>query len=272
MIVPAPSPAPREPKTIITVISSPYCKSLAEHFNDALAPHAGQRPHSGSRQRSARRLQHDVQRTDYVQQFLHIRDALGRQETELTESLAAIQREINELRDGSRLTSDPQAVAQIHEAAQELQTAYDHQRQLSIDVQELIPVDAAVRNPQQDSIRRSAASIRKIWPRPPTRATSKVYLRFNEPARPVISTHEDKAADVALNAAQTYCVPKVALAAGRRRSYMSSFSALARRNDERIFVGEGAVGVWLDPDDEVPNRREEEDALDLGERSSRFPS
>ncbi len=130
VIVPAPSPAPRAPKTIITVISSPYCKSLAEHFNDALVPMLG-----NDRTLDGVSVQLDDFNTmfnapNYVQQFLHIRDALGRQETELTGSLTAIQSEINELRDGSRLTADPQAAAQIHEAAQELQTAYDHQRQL----------------------------------------------------------------------------------------------------------------------------------------------
>ncbi len=35
----------------------------------------------------------------------------------------------------------------------------------------------------------------------------KSYLRFNG-QRDVISSNEDKASDVALNAAQTYCVPK----------------------------------------------------------------
>ena len=35
---PSPSPSPHELKTIITVVSSPYCKSLAEHFNDAMTP------------------------------------------------------------------------------------------------------------------------------------------------------------------------------------------------------------------------------------------
>ena len=142
---------------------------------------------------------------NYVQQFLHIRDALGRQETELTESLAAIQREINELRDGSRLTSDPQAVAQIHEAAQELQTAYDHQRQLSIDVQSLYQSMLRT-NPN-----RFHPTLGGFDPQdmaaPADARNIKSYLRFNG-QRDVISTHEDKAADVALNAAQTYCVPK----------------------------------------------------------------
>ena len=36
-----------------------------------------------------------------------------------------------------RLTTDPQAAAAIHDAAQDLQTAYDKQRQLAIDSQNL---------------------------------------------------------------------------------------------------------------------------------------
>ena len=205
VIVPAPSPTPREPKTIITVISSPYCKSLAEHFNDALVPML-----ANDRTLDRVSVQLDDINTmfnspNYVQQFLHIRDALGRQETELTESLAAIQREINELRDGSRLTSDPQAVAQIHQAAQELQTAYDHQRQLSIDVQSLYE------SMLQTNPNRFHPTLGGFDPQdmaaPADARNIKSYLRFNG-QRDVISTNEDKATDVALNAAETYCVPK----------------------------------------------------------------
>ncbi len=205
VIVPTTSPAPRVPKTIITVISSPYCRSLAEHFNDALVPMLG-----NDRTLDGVSVQLDDFNTmfsspNYVQQFLHIRDALGRQETELTESLAAIQREINALRDGSRLTADPQAAAQIHEAAQELQTAYDHQRQLSIDVQSLY--ESMLRtNPN-----RFHPTLGGFDPEdmaaPADARNVKSYLRFNG-QRDVISTNEDKASDVALNAAQTYCVPK----------------------------------------------------------------
>lgn len=205
VIAPTPSPTPREPKTIITVISSPYCKSLATHFNDALVPMlANDRTLDGvSVQLDDFNTMFDA--PNYVQQFLHIRDALGRQETELNQSMAAIQREINELRDGSHLTTDPAAAAQIHEAAQELQTAYDHQRQLSIDVQSLY--ESMLRtNPN-----RFHPTLGGFDPQdmvaPPDARNIKSYLRFNG-QRDVIATNEDKAADVALAAAQTYCIPK----------------------------------------------------------------
>jgi hypothetical protein len=202
---PAPSPAPREPKTIITVISSPYCRSLADHFNDAIVPML-----ANDRTLDGVSVQLDdfntmFQAPNYVQQFLHIRDTLGRQETVLNRSLAEIQLQINELREGDRLTTDPQAQAQIHDAAQDLQTAYDKQRQLAIDLQNMY--ESMLRyNPnrlhptlggfdEQDMV--APADARNI----------KSYLRFDG-QRDVIAANEDKATDTALNAAETYCSPK----------------------------------------------------------------
>ncbi len=205
VVVPTASPAAEQPKTIITVISSPYCNSLAQHFNDALVPMlANDRTLDGvSVQLDDMNAMFD--QPNYVQQFLHIRDTLGRQETELNRSLAAIQGEINQLREGSRLTSDPQAAAQVHEAAQDLQTAYDKQRQLAIDLQSmyesLLQYNPNRLHPtlggfdEQDMA--APADARNI----------KSYLRFNG-QRDVIATNEDKATDVALNAAQTYCLTK----------------------------------------------------------------
>jgi hypothetical protein len=205
VIVPGPSASPQVPKTIITVVSSPYCNSLGDHFNGAMLPMlANDRVLDGV----------NVQLNDmnamfngpnYVQEFLQIRDTVGRQETILNRSLAGIQREINALREGAALSTDPKAVADIHSAAQSLQTAYDKQRQLAIDLQNLYESLLQI-NPsrlhhtlggfdEQDMV--APADARDI----------KSYLRFNG-QRDVIATNEDKAADVALDAAETYCTPK----------------------------------------------------------------
>ncbi len=203
VIVPSPSPTLREPKTIITVVSSPYCKSLAEHFNNALVPML-----ANDRTLDGVSVQLDdfntmFQSPNYVQQFLHIRDTLGRQETVLNRSLPEIQREVNALRDGDRLTTDPQAAAAIHEAAQELQTAYDKQRQLAIDTQNLYISFLRV-NPN-----RLHATLGGFDPQdmaaPADARNIKSYLRFDG-QRDVIARSEDKATDVALDAAQKYCV------------------------------------------------------------------
>lgn len=205
VITPAPSPTPYEPKTIITVISSPYCNSLGEHFNGALVPML-----ANDRTLDAVSVQLDdlnalFSQPDYVQRFLHVRDHLGRQEAELNNSLAEIQRQINALRDGSRLTTDAQATAEIHQAAQDLQAAYDKQRQLSIDLQGMY--EAMLDYP----INRVHPALGGFDPRemamPADARDVKSYLRFNG-QRDVVSINEDKATDIALSAAETYCVPK----------------------------------------------------------------
>src|SRR5580693_7061564 len=106
VVMPTPSPTPRALKTIITVISSPYCRSLGEHFNGALVPML-----ANDRTLDGVSVQLDdfntmFQSPNYVQQFLHIRDTLGRQEAILNRSLSEIQSEINQLREGERLTTD----------------------------------------------------------------------------------------------------------------------------------------------------------------------
>ncbi len=200
---PTPSPTPHEPKTIITVVSSPYCKALAEHFNGALVPML-----ANDRTLDGVSVQLDDLNTlfsqpDYVQRFVDVRNHLLRQETQLNNSLALIQREINELRDASRSTTDPQASAQIHEAAGDLQTAYDKQRQLAIDLQGMY--QAMMTYP----IYRVHPALGGFDPQemaePEDMRNVKTYLRFDG-QRDVIARNEDKATDVALAAATTYCV------------------------------------------------------------------
>jgi hypothetical protein len=203
--LPAPSPTPGVPKTIITVTSSPYCNSLGAHFNGALLPML-----ANDRTLDGVSVQLDdfndlFAQVNYMQQFLHVRDTLGRQETALNDSLAGIQREINTLRDGSRLTTDAQATAEVHEAAQDLQTAYDRQRQLAIDLQNLYEWML------QYNLNRLHPALGGFDPQdmaaPADARNIKSYLRFDG-QRDIIATNEDKAADAALNAAQTYCMPK----------------------------------------------------------------
>jgi hypothetical protein len=205
VVVPTPSPAPRALKTIITVVSSPYCNSLAQHFNDALVPML-----ANDRTLDAVSVQLDdlnilFNQPDYEERFLHVRDRLGRQETELMESLAAIQREINELREGARLTTDAQATTEVNEAAQDLQTAYDKQRQLSIDLQGMYR--AMLSYPITRVHPALGGFSEQEMLAPANGRDVKSYLRFNG-QRDIIASNEDKATDVALTAAETNCVVK----------------------------------------------------------------
>jgi hypothetical protein len=203
--VPTPSATQAPPRTIITVISSPYCNSLANHFNSALVPMLG-----NDRTLDAVSVQLDDLNTlfsqpNYVQRFLHVRDNLLRQETAINQSLDEIQREINQLREGSRLSTEPQATAEIHQAAQDLQSAYDHQRQLAIDLQSMY------QSMQRFPINRVNPALGGFDPadmsEPPEMRDIKSYLKFNQ-QRGTIATSEDKAVDVAYTAAQAYCIPK----------------------------------------------------------------
>ncbi len=205
-LLPSPSPTERPSlKTIITVISSPYCNSLGAHFNAALVPMLG-----NDRTLDGVSIQLDdlnglFSYPNYVQRFLQVRDNLLRQETALNDSLQAIQREINQLREGARLTTDTQAAGQIRDTAAQLQTAYDHQRQLSIDLQSMYhsmlnyPINRV--NPALGGFDPQEMS------EPPEMRDVKSYLKFNA-QRGSIATAEDKAVDVAYNTAQTYCIPK----------------------------------------------------------------
>jgi hypothetical protein len=203
--LPSPSPSPSPPKTIITVISSPYCKSLAEHFNGALVPML-----ANDRTLDGVSVQLDDLNTlfsqpDYVERFLHVRDHLGHQVVEVTGSLAAIQSEIDQLRDASHLTTDPQASLEIHDAAGDLQTAYDKQRQLSIDLQNMYQTMLTY------PIYRVHPALGGFDPQemaqPQDMRNVKTYLRFDG-QRDVIARNEGKATDVALIAAENNCLPK----------------------------------------------------------------
>ncbi|MGA8575664.1 MAG: hypothetical protein WB609_08295 [Candidatus Cybelea sp.] len=202
---PSPSPTPNEPKTIITVISSPYCKSLAEHFNGALVPMLANDRTLGGVSVQLDNLNTLFSQPDYVERFLRVRDRVGHQVVQLTESLAAIQREIDELRAASRLTTDPQAAQEIHDAAGDLQTAYDKQRQLSIDLQNMYQTMLTY------PINRVHPALGGFDPqemaKPADMLNVKTYLRFDG-QRDVIARNEDKATDAALTAAENNCLPK----------------------------------------------------------------
>jgi len=202
---PSPSPSPHEPKTIVTVISSPYCNSLAQNFNDALVPML-----ANDRTLDGVSVQLDDLNTlfsqpNYVQRFLHVRDALLREETALNESLPAIQRAINSLREGAALSTDPQAAADVRNAAQELQTAYDKQRQLAIDLQNMYM--AMLRYPINRVNPALGGFSEQEMTAPSDMLNVKSYLRFDG-QRDVIARSEDKGTDAALDAAENYCVPK----------------------------------------------------------------
>ena len=136
---------------------------------------------------------------------LHVRDTLLKEETALNESMDSIQSEINQLRSGAALTTDATAASEIRDTSQDLQTAYDHQRQLAIDLQSMY--ESMLNYP----ITRVHPALGGFDPyemaQPPEKRNVKSYLRFDG-QRDIIATNEDKAVDLAYTAATTNCVPK----------------------------------------------------------------
>ena len=202
--LPAPSPSPGVPRTIITVKSSPYCNSLATHFNNALVPMlANDRDFEkvGVQLDDLNQIFIDPG-PNYQQEYLHVRDTVGKQEEIVNNSLAVIQGEINALRQATALTTDQDAAAQVHLAAQNLQTAYDHQRQLAIDLQEL---HRFMLSYPLSRVRPAMGGFsEQNMDAPEVERNVKTYLHF-EPQRDIISINEGRAADVALNIADKYC-------------------------------------------------------------------
>jgi hypothetical protein len=210
VVLPPPSPSgtpasARPLKTIITVVSTPYCNSLANHFNAALVPMLGNDRTLDGASVQLDNLNELFKEPNYEQRFLQVRDRLGKQVTALMNSLDEIQREINQLRDGSRLSNDPQAQAEVHQAAQELQTAYDKQRQLSIDLQGMY--QAMLSYP----IQRVHPALGGFSPAemnlPADAKNVKSYLKFDH-QRDTIDSSEDKAVDIAYTAVQSNCTSK----------------------------------------------------------------
>jgi hypothetical protein len=202
---PSASPAERELPTIVTVISSPYCNSLADHFNGAMAPMLANDRVLEETSGQLDTLNTVFHQTNYVQQYMHVQDAIERQETTLNDSLAGISHNIALLHAGAALTTDAQAKAQVTNAVWDLQTAYDHQRQLAIDLMNLY---LAMRNYHVNYANPAMGGFsEREMTQPQAMRDSKSWLHFDA-QRGVIARSEDQAVDTAYLAAQTYCVPK----------------------------------------------------------------
>jgi hypothetical protein len=203
----SPVPEARTLPTIITVTSSPYCNSLADNFNGTMLQLLANERVLDQTDVQLQSL-NDVfsgSQTNYEQQYLHDRDALGRQQTALMNSLPIMEHHIAQLRAGARLTADPQAAAAVTKSADDLQTAYDHQRQLSIDLQNLY-----IRMLRFNIQRHQPAMGGFSWADMTSTEAGrdiKTYLHFDQQRR-ITAASEDQAVDVAYGAAQNYCSGK----------------------------------------------------------------
>jgi hypothetical protein len=198
----SPTAAPRELKSIVTVISSPYCNALAEHFNAALRPML-----ANDRVFDAVGVQMDAMNDmfdhpDYVNRFLDLRVKMSKESDTLIASLHPIRAEIDQLRNAASLTTDPVAAAQMRDAAQKLGDAYQHQFQLATDVTSLAQFM------MQYNIERGGHPLSGWTPQlqamPEDSKDVKIVVHYNK-QRDAISTAEDNATDIAYEIASTRC-------------------------------------------------------------------
>jgi hypothetical protein len=200
---PSASPSERpELKSIVTVISSPYCNALAEHFNAALRPML-----ANDRVFDAVGVQLDdmndmFDHPDYANRFLNLRAKLEKESNTLIASLKPMRAEIDRLHDAASLTTDPAAAAQMRDAAQKLGEAYQHQFQLSTDVTSLVQFMLDY------NINRGPHPLNGWTPQvqamPSAEKDVGSYLHFDK-QRAAIGAAEDSAADLAYTIASTRC-------------------------------------------------------------------
>jgi hypothetical protein len=198
----SPSAAPRELKSIVTVVSSPYCNALAEHFNAALRPMLANDRIFDAVGVQVTEMNEMFNYPDYANRFLDLRAKLLKESNTLTSSLHPIRAEIDRLHDSASLTTDPAAAAQMRDAAQKLGDAYLHQFQLATDVTSLAQFML------QYDITRGPHPLGGWTPQLQTMPSDdkdlKTYLHYDKQVN-AIATAEDAGADIAYDIASTRC-------------------------------------------------------------------
>ncbi|MEO6912923.1 MAG: hypothetical protein ABI182_02735, partial [Candidatus Baltobacteraceae bacterium] len=125
--VPSASPIAAPLKGIATVKSTPYCTSFATHFNGAVIPMLQNDYQLDTISAGLDSIKELFKKPDFSTRFVTLRAHLVTQVGIMQKNLPVIQAQINQLRLGEKLTSDPAQAKQMHLLAQEMQAAYDKQ-------------------------------------------------------------------------------------------------------------------------------------------------
>jgi len=200
--MPTPSPdASTRLKTIATVRSTPFCTSIAQHFNAAVAPMLSNDRSLDAIDPQLVDLNDVFNHPDYQIRYSRVRVALIRYVDRIQKSLPFIQQQINQLRAGETLTKDPADSHAIHQIAEKLQLAYNKQMQLSTDLTGVIHAMMDYRPPENLDIAHEQLAAEQT---PQQMRDIKAYLRFDG-QRDVIDAAENAAADSAITLVETRC-------------------------------------------------------------------
>lgn len=114
--------------------ASPYCSSFSEHFNAIVNPMIENDRTLDQVSVSLDDINTLFAKPDREIRFYNERLNLQKYVGALIVNNTLLQKEINKLREGEKLSADPGRVHEVHMLAQELQRAYDKQHQMQIDL------------------------------------------------------------------------------------------------------------------------------------------
>jgi hypothetical protein len=198
----SPSPTPSSQlKTIATVRSTPFCTSIAAHFNAAVAPMLANDRVLDQVDPQLVDLNDVFKHPDYQIRYSRIRVALMKYVDELQRSLQPMQQEINQLRKGETLGKDVQDAHDIHQIAEKLQLAYNKQMQLTTDLTGVVRAMMDYQPPADLDVMHEELAESQT---PEEMRNVKSYLRFDG-QRDVIDQSENAAADSAITLVQNRC-------------------------------------------------------------------
>jgi hypothetical protein len=186
----------------VTVISSPYCNALAEHFNGALLPMLANDRVFNTVSIQLDQMNDLFKHPDYLTRFVDLRTKTIAESDLLVKSLKPIQDQINALRAAAALSTDPAAVKEMHDAAEQLQLAYLHQFQLSTDLTSL--ARAMIDYPIEDLPHPLSGWTPEEQALPADEKNIRIYLHFDK-QRKSIDGAESDAVDTAYTIATTRC-------------------------------------------------------------------
>ncbi|HKU67052.1 MAG TPA: hypothetical protein VJP85_04670 [Candidatus Baltobacteraceae bacterium] len=201
---PAPSTSPTpgsDLKTIVNVRSTPFCSSIAQHFNAAVEPMLSNDRSFGHVDTQLVDLNEVFKHGDYQIRYSNIRIKLMKYVADVQRNLPVMQQQINQLRRGEALTQDSNDARDIHQIAEKLQLAYNKQMQLATDLTGVIHAMMDYQ-PQgdADSYQNQLATAQM----PQEMRDIKSYLRFDG-QRTVIDEAENAAADSAITLVERSC-------------------------------------------------------------------
>jgi len=178
---------------------------LGEHFNHIVQPMLANDIVLDRTGVSLDNVTNSLRKPDFAIRFAKSRAELAKYVDTLMKSLPDMQNNINQLRSGEKLASDPEQAKSMHMLAQELQRAYNKQMQLTNDLhgvlQGMMEFDTSRYDPT------STENLFEDLDMPKDMKDVKSYLRFDG-QRDVLSDAENKAGDIAVDIAEKYCGAK----------------------------------------------------------------